>query len=146
MSIRNNLEDNYEALTESGCWIWMRSITTAGYGRLVVDNRIILAHRFIYEKFIGPIPAGFQIDHLSRVRSCINPAHLEPVTPKENKMRGIGVGAINAKKTHCKNGHEFTLENTYPQKRRRVCKICWVTYQKERRALIRAQRMLHEFG
>lgn len=74
-----------------GCWIWTAGVGNHGYGRLrkrVGDNTIeILAHRYSYERFVGPIPDGLTIDHLCRVRRCVNPMHLEPVTRAENTLR-----------------------------------------------------------
>ncbi len=78
----------------SGCWIWTASIGQEGYGRFGIKSletgkfRIIEAHRVSYELFIGPILNGLELDHLCRVRACVNPAHLEPVTHKENCRRG----------------------------------------------------------
>ena len=77
----------------------------------------------------GPVPDGIEIDHLCRVRHCANPEHLEAVTPTENTMRGEGVGAKNARLTHCKHGHPLSGDNLYivtraGGKRRRVCRTC----------------------
>jgi hypothetical protein len=71
------------------------------------------AHRWSWEKVNGSVPDDLHIDHLCRNRACVNPAHLEPVTRRENILRGVGITAQNARKTHCKNGHEFTEANTY---------------------------------
>lgn len=74
---------------ENGCWIWQRATTKGGYGVTDRgDGRQTTAHRVYYERFVGPIPAGLQLDHLCRVRLCVNPAHLEPVTSAENNQRG----------------------------------------------------------
>lgn len=110
---------------ESGCWEWTGS-RSVGYGRLHIAGKSELAHRFAYEHYIGPIPEGLVIDHLCRVRHCVNPAHMEVVTQTENKLRGTGSPAVNAKKTHCKRGHPLTPENTYvhPRKGYRVCRQC----------------------
>ena len=75
--------------TETGCWLWSGA-TTTGYGRfhLAMGLPLVVAHRFAYETLVGPVPAGLDLDHLCRVRRCVNPAHLEPVTRRENLMRG----------------------------------------------------------
>lgn len=70
------------------CWIWQRAFDGTGYGRACHDGRMFQAHRFIYERLVGPIPEGMQLDHLCRVRSCVNPSHLEPVTNATNTRRG----------------------------------------------------------
>lgn len=106
------------------CWPWTSATQPNGYGYFMCDGDRY-AHRLAYTLAVGPIPAGLQIDHLCRNRGCVNPAHLEPVTPRENVIRGVGPSARNAKKTHCQNGHEFTEENTYRDKRgHRLCRIC----------------------
>lgn len=109
---------------DNGCWIWTRSQVTNGYGAFW-DGGAITAHRWAYLHFIAPIPEGLQIDHLCRVRLCCNPQHLEPVTPAENVLRGDGLSAVNARKTECKRGHEFTEANTYiGAKGDRSCRAC----------------------
>jgi len=94
------------------CWLWTASRDPKGYGRFKLNDRPVLAHRFAYETLIGPIPDGLQLDHLCRTRNCVNPSHLEPVSNRDNALRGTGHTAANAAKTHCLNGHEFTPENT----------------------------------
>lgn len=79
------------AVDESGCQIWQGAPGLNGYGRLSIDGRLTLAHRASYEAFVGPIPSGLTIDHLCRVRMCINPEHLEPVTRAENTRRELEV-------------------------------------------------------
>lgn len=70
------------------CWLWTPPVDrSTGYGRINIDRSNIGAHRFAYELLVGPIPEGLQIDHLCRVRACVNPAHLEPVTVSENVRR-----------------------------------------------------------
>lgn len=111
--------------TES-CWLWTGSHDEDGYGSYGRTNGSSRAHRIAYELCIGPIPEGLTIDHLCRVRNCVNPAHLEPVDNRTNVLRGVGHTAINARKTHCKRGHRFTPENTYiePARGVRVCRKC----------------------
>jgi hypothetical protein len=87
------------------------------------------AHRVLYRLVNGPIPIGAEIDHLCRNRSCVNPDHLEAVSHRENLMRSpIAPAAINARKTHCKYGHEFTQTNTYVSSGRRRCRLCQAVY------------------
>jgi hypothetical protein len=107
------------------CWNW-KGIKTLGYGRLNSSrNEYELSHRVAYRLFKGSIPEGFHIDHLCRNRGCVNPEHLEAVKPRINTMRGVGITAINAKKTECLNGHPFNSKNTYLTSRGfRMCKEC----------------------
>lgn len=113
----------------SGCWLWIGGTTTAGYGMTTVStNRIGFAHRFAYESLVGPISDGLQVDHLCRTRCCVNPAHMEPVTHRENTLRGVGFAAVNAAKVSCPKGHPYDEQNTYqvttkkgPSRRCRQC-------------------------
>ena len=111
------------------CWLWIAGLQTDGYGIFRIKKpkwRWAVAHRWSYENFRGAIPFGLTLDHLCRVRLCVNPQHLEPVTNRENILRGIGVTAKNARKTHCKRGHSFDEENIYhrPGKNGRACRMC----------------------
>lgn len=74
---------------ETPCWVWQGSDDGDGYGTVRRDRRTLKAHRFYYEQVRGPIPDGLQLDHLCRIRRCVNPAHLEPVTQAENMQRGV---------------------------------------------------------
>lgn len=116
----------------SGHWIWTASTLPSGYGQM--DKKY--AHRLSYEFYVGPIPEGLVIDHLCRVRNCVNPAHLQPVTQQINMERGRAVQAVKrsnarrgAERTHCPQNHEYTEENTrYETKGNgnviRRCKTC----------------------
>lgn len=109
------------------CWISNRAAQPNGYTKIGVLGRTWLTHRFAYEAFVGPIPDGMQLDHLCRQRACVNPEHLEPVTCRENLLRGETVTAREAQQTHCHLGHEFTPENTYVRADRptsRGCRVC----------------------
>ncbi|HUR18862.1 MAG TPA: HNH endonuclease signature motif containing protein [Acidimicrobiales bacterium] len=105
------------------CWIWKRS-ARAGYGQFTWSGGS-LAHRFAYEQFVGLIPEGLHLDHLCRTPLCVNPAHLEPVTCRENTLRGIGPSARFAKATHCVHGHPFDEKNTrWRPGKGRSCREC----------------------
>ncbi len=114
------------------CWLWESGIDHEGYARMFVDGKTRRVHRLSYEALIGPIPPGLVIDHICRVRNCVNPAHLRAVTNRENILCGAGLSAQNATKTHCAQGHEFTAENTYlsPYNKRR-CLACAREWEKK---------------
>lgn len=117
------------------CWLWTGCLTHGGYGQLTSENRKWSAHRFAYSLLVGPIPEGLDLDHLCRVRNCVNPAHLEPVTRAENLHRGFGTGfQVNASKTHCAQGHPYDEANTIYSKRGRICRTCRNRWRRERRA------------
>lgn len=116
---------NYRVNPLTGCWEWSGGRDTHGYSQWGLDRRSAGAHRWAYEHFVGPIPDGLVIDHLCRNRACVNPAHLEPVSNVENIRRGVSPPALNARKTHCGNGHEFTPENTRVNRSGdRACRAC----------------------
>lgn len=121
----------------TGCWLWTGSLNDAGYGKLGAGNGRkgwVRAHRFAYEHYIGPIPAGLHLDHLCRIRSCVNPEHLEPVTSRENSLRSpICQTAINAAKTHCKQGHSFERHGYVSSNGSRRCRACRSNYLNEYR-------------
>lgn len=100
-------------LTDSGCWRWVKGKDRYGYGKINVGGRNRGAHRVSYETFRGRVPDGLQLDHLCRVRNCINPRHMECVTSAQNTLRGDGVSARAARRTHCPAGHPYDESNTY---------------------------------
>ena len=113
------------------CWNW-KAGKTKGYGMFYLNGRSVGAHRVSYELYVGKIPKGLTLDHLCRNTACVNPRHLEPVTLGVNVLRSNNLCAVNARKTHCKNGHKFTKENTYyfkstwvKDRKFRQCKKCW---------------------
>jgi hypothetical protein len=117
----------------AGCWIWQLSKSSNGYGRIGIRQpgqkmQLRMAHRVAYESLVGPIPAGLELDHLCRVRDCVNPEHLEPVTSKENSRRADRSGVCRARyegAAECKRGHAFDAANTRltPEGWRR-CRTC----------------------
>lgn len=130
------LRDQMERLTErgDGCWEWLGNKTLDGYGRLQVGGSRRRAHRIAYELARGPIPPGLVLDHLCRNRSCVNPEHLEPVTDRENILRGNGLAACAAARDTCARGHPLTDDNTYrppSNPNERKCRICKTTIWKK---------------
>lgn len=130
-------------ITDSGCWQWTGN--TVGpkaqpYGCFSTSQTPEIkrvtkrAHIWSYEKYVGPIPNGLELDHLCRNTLCIHPLHLEPVTGQINKLRGTSFSAINAKKLSCPQGHPYNSENTYISKKgKRHCKLCSYFSVKARR-------------
>ena len=122
--IKNRVEE------ENGCWVWTGPTNNQGYGYLTFKAKRWYVHRLAYTASVGPIPEGKVIDHLCRRTNCCNPDHLEVVTQRENALRGIGPAAINARKTHCPQGHPYSPENTYVQGpgpgrfSGRICRTC----------------------
>ena len=114
---------NYSLENENGCLLWQKT-KVDGYGRIYWQNKMQYAHRLAYEIENGKIPDGKEIDHLCRVRHCVNPKHLEAVTRIENRRRNNPFRQKHYK-THCVNGHEFTEENSLFRKNGvRRCKTC----------------------
>ena len=125
------------------CWLWTGAINHGGYGRFRGrDGRAVLAHRFAYEAVIGQIPDGLHIDHLCRVRACVNPSHLEAVTQTVNNKRvppqaSPFVARRNAARTHCAQGHPYDESNTGRRASgHRYCRAC----ARERMARLYQQR------
>lgn len=131
-----------------GCWLWTGSVAY-GYGKFR-DGRTVLAHRWAYESIRGPIPTGLVLDHLCKVKHCVNPDHLEAVTHAVNVRRAAtgGVGSRAPKSgrardaeghfTHCPNGHPMSGDNLYVRPNgARSCKRCSADLQAHRYRAIR---------
>ena len=132
------------------CWMWIGAIGTSGYGLFKFNGRTELVHRLAYSTLVDAIPEGLHIDHLCRVRCCVNPAHLEPVTCGENTRRSTAPEAARRRHaliTHCPRGHEYSAENTSIRRGRgceeRQCKECRRAegrlYMQKKRAARKAQ-------
>ena len=117
-------------IPESGCWIWEGALNPGGYGSVAFNGKTTGAHRVSYILEYGDIPEGLDLDHLCRVRCCVNPRHLEPVSRSENLKRGeTGYNLVceALEKHYCPVGHPYDEENTYYRKDRpgnRGCKEC----------------------
>lgn len=121
------LDERFWAKVEKteACWLWTAVLNSAGYGRFYSQGRMALAHRISYLAHRGSIPPGLQLDHLCRVRSCVNPDHLEPVTQRENILRGTSPVALAAAATHCPSGHPYDEANTlHSASGCRRCRAC----------------------
>ena len=128
--------------SETDCWIWVGSRNQHGYGQFKVGSRTdgtrrsVRAHRFAYEVLVGRIPEGLTIDHLCRVTSCVNPAHMEPVTARENILRSpVAWPKLQLAKTHCPQGHPYAGDNLYVNPAgKRVCRACTVSAKRRYRS------------
>ncbi|WP_405941583.1 HNH endonuclease signature motif containing protein [Streptomyces sp. NBC_00207] len=117
------------------CWLWTSSLGVTGYGRFKFRGRAVRAHRYAYEALRSEIPGGLVLDHLCRNRACVNPWHLEPVSQRANVLRGGGVAAQAAAKTHCPQGHPYDSANTIVSSEGyRRCRTCCRIADRLRRA------------
>ncbi|KKN75613.1 hypothetical protein LCGC14_0378510 [marine sediment metagenome] len=118
------------------CWLWTGAIRF-GYGQFKIEGKVKAAHRLTYKLLRGPIPSELELDHLCRVKHCVNPGHLEAVTHIENLRRGI---RTCPSKTHCINGH--SIENVKVAHRRRRCMICQRGYNRKYNARRKQQEAI----
>lgn len=135
----------------SGCWEWLGDFNSNGYGWLYVPElgRRVVAHRYIYEREVGPIPKGFVLDHEKKRckigRACCNPAHMDPVPPIINTLRGNGPSANYARQIECKRGHPLPTERN--SQGRRSCRVCRSERERlarEAKAATRSKRVVGE--
>ncbi|MHA6764694.1 HNH endonuclease signature motif containing protein [Streptacidiphilus sp. PAMC 29251] len=132
-------------IIDSGCWEWTGAVSTSGYGRTYWDTKAREAHRVIYGLLVGPIPEGMVLDHICHTEKCLmtgrdcshrrcqNPDHLRPVTRGANAMRSASPPAMNAAKTACDQGHEYTDTSSKIDGGTRRCLICRREADKRRR-------------
>jgi hypothetical protein len=120
MDIPARVVGKFTVNAQSGCWEWSLSQDRHGYGQIKVDGKMLRAHRWVYREVTGVDLAGVTLDHLCRVRHCVNPNHLEPVTQEVNNQRGL-----YARKEYCINGHAYLPGNLVIDNRgRRRCRQC----------------------
>lgn len=127
----------------STCWLWTGHIHTFGYGTFYISRRFNRqrAHRVSWFIAHGGFVSGLVLDHICRVRHCVNPDHLREVTDRENVLAGVGVSATQARRTHCDKGHQFTPENTYLRKGgARKCMTCAREWDRRRRERMAARK------
>ena len=110
----------------SGCWLWVAALDEEGYARFHFMGTNRNAYKLAFEVLRAPVPPGLFLDHLCRVRCCVNPWHLEPVSKRENAIRGDSRPAVNLRKAHCPRGHPYSPENTTFGRNRnhRLCRMC----------------------
>lgn len=132
-TIEGRFHAKYQIINE--CWIWHGAKLNNGYGLFTDENgKTVTAHRWSYKYFNGEIPDKCVIDHICRNPACVRPTHLQAISQSDNIKRSLLVKARSAR-THCKNGHEFTPENTKyvkGQRGRRCAKCLYISKLKSR--------------
>ena len=143
ISLLERFEQKYIPEPNSGCWLWTAGVNRLGYGTIGTGSRSdgsmkkSFAHRVSYALYRREIPDGLTIDHLCRVRCCVNPDHLDTVSQGVNNLRGRSASSLNSAKTHCPRGHEFNEASvqsftgkTGQRLSHRICRECNRTYQR----------------
>lgn len=134
-SLAKKFDTKYIPEPNTGCWLWLSTITSGGYGAVRGEKRgqgWLRAHRVAYELYREPIPADRELDHLCRVRCCVNPWHLEPVTRQVNVLRGMHANVVARRSGICARGHAMTVD---PYRTGRLrCEICYHAARRAQRA------------
>lgn len=149
MTIADTFDDHATPEPNTGCLLWTAALDTYGYGQFKFQGRNRLAHRHAFERARGPVPEGMELDHLCRVRCCVNPRHLEAVPHRTNVARGHSPGALAVAMGRCCRGHRLSGLNVGRTPRGgRYCRICNVAATDARRggppAFKKASRILLE--
>lgn len=130
MTLLDRLLDKISPEPNTGCWLWTAALDRKGYGTIKTGSltdgtrMTYRAHRVCYTLLVGDIPGDLELDHKCRVRCCVNPAHLEPVTTRINLLRGNTITANNASKTHCPFGHNLAEAYRYQHRSGSVYRQC----------------------
>lgn len=134
-TVLERFEEKFIPEPMSGCWLWTAAALPLGYGKMYVGGKLELAHRISYRLYKGPIPEGMLVRHRCDVVACVNPDHLETGTHQQNAGDMVERGRHHYfGRTHCKEGHELTPENTLNYTKRvgrRNCRICQLAKQRE---------------
>lgn len=127
--IETRFFEKVEKDADTGCWNWTGATFTSPGGLKYAqfsDKKTVRGSRWAYEHWNGPIPEGYEIDHLCRNTLCVNPQHLEAVTPQENRRRSNNTYWVAHYTNVCKNGHEIVGDNRMDDSRgRKRCRVCW---------------------
>lgn len=104
------------------CWLSNYTRRSDGYTKIDIGGKTVYCHRFAFERLKGPVPDGLTLDRLCRIRHCVNPDHLDPVTRRVNTLRGESPTAVAHVSDICKWGHDLGDAYQYPHGRQ--CRTC----------------------
>lgn len=140
--VMERLWEKTQTIPFCGCYVFTGALHGGGYGALWDGKRLGTSHIIAYERLVGPVPEGLELDHKCRVRACWNPAHLEPVTTQVNLLRGVGVSAKAAQATQCPYGHPYSGDNLYRYPDgHRGCRACNRDWQQRYRDRPKSERV-----